>query len=485
MSYLIGSESKARFASTYAINSSAGGTLLWLVGNPADTAAVASGAAATLELYISSWGAQTNIKCCIYDETNAGVLLESVVIPSSAGTGAVSVALTGSTSIVSANNYRLGIYTEDGDPITLFSDTAGLTLRSTSASGSYATPQDPAAAGSYDSANEFYWAIQDAAAATPTLDTVTDPLVAGSTGNVATVTGLLETSTLKSLKLGGVSLPITSWGNNAQSQSFPPNILQPLAVGGPSSTPNLFADSFESQDLSASQASVNTANFAWGADNRVSIVTGAAGANQRVWATPTVYNDSRDWTAKTGDYSLRFNYVTGEYMSEQRFSMDAQSDIWLRYWVRVPVNFQHGTLNNKWLALWTNVYDGPGDITLQTRPTAAGCKLVMQDGGVAVGEADVYQDFIDESRDQGRWMQFVIRAVEASSGVANDGVIQIWRRWEDEETFTQIGNKTNAQFYEGGSGVLAGYLMGWANDPYDVDTEWLVDNFEMSTGSLL
>jgi len=56
----------------------------------------------------------------------------------------------------------------------------------------------------------------------------TDPLVAGSTGNVANVTAFLETSTLKSLKLGGVSLPITAWGNNAQSQSFPPDIIGEL-----------------------------------------------------------------------------------------------------------------------------------------------------------------------------------------------------------------------------------------------------------------
>lgn len=162
MAYLIGSASTTRFSSTYAINSGASGTGLHLVGNPADTAASATGTAQNLHLYISSWGTQANIKCCIYDETNSGTLLEAVIVPSSEGTGVVTVALAGTTTITSGNDYRLGIYTEDADNITMFSDTGGLTLRRFSSSGSYTIPADPSnQSGGFDSFNEFYFAVDD------------------------------------------------------------------------------------------------------------------------------------------------------------------------------------------------------------------------------------------------------------------------------------------------------------------------------------
>jgi hypothetical protein len=261
-------------------------------------------------------------------------------------------------------------------------------------------------------------------------------------------------------------------------------------VGGTLPDPNLFYDGFETGDMTAPNGpspALNVVGFSWDSDVYVSIVTGGPGSNERVWRTPTVYNDSRDWTAKTGDYSLRFNYLAGQSQSEQRFSLAAQSDFWMRYWVRVPTNYTHnGGGNNKWLAIWTNNYDDDGDITFQTRPTSGGAsKLVMQDGGVAVPEADIYQDFIDPARDQGRWMQFVVRAIEGSSPSANDGIIQAWRRWEDEQAFTQLLDKQNAGFYQGGGGIHAGYILGWANAAYAVDTEFLLDTVEISNESLV
>jgi len=214
MTYLVGSASTTRFSSTYAVNSGAGGTSIKLVGNPADTAAVATGTAENLYIYVSSWGSQTNIKCCIYDETlitGLGALLETVIVTSSAGTGVLTIPLAGTTTITSGNKYRLGLYTEDADDITMFSDTGGLTLRKFT-SGSYTTPADPSLqSGGFDSFNEFYFALDDVAGATvtpgasnytyadtitytTTLTSLTSATLTDAESNVFTLTSVTDTS---------------------------------------------------------------------------------------------------------------------------------------------------------------------------------------------------------------------------------------------------------------------------------------------------
>lgn len=258
----------------------------------------------------------------------------------------------------------------------------------------------------------------------------------------------------------------------------------------------LVSDGFESASMSTPNSpspAVNTTGFAWGSNNRTAVVTMLNGAPTKVWENGAIQtldaDTTKNWTAKNGSYSLRFRHPAGLQMAEQQFTIGTSvPDLWMSYWIRVPVNFYHGTLNNKWLATWTSVYDGTGDITFQTRPyssTPGGASLVVQDGGVAQGEATVLADFILVPRDLGRWMQIVYRLKPATTSSSNDGIIQTWRRWANESSFTQILNKTNARFYQGGTGIKAGYIMGWENDPYKVETEFLMDDFTLSTTSLL
>jgi hypothetical protein len=192
---------------------------------------------------------------------------------------------------------------------------------------------------------------------------------------------------------------------------------------------------------------------------------------------------------------MRVRYLDGtNMMAEQRFSMGAHyTDLWFRYWIKVPPNFHYEGSNAKWAAFWTNNYDGAGDVTFQLRPTTGmggtgNAKLVVQDGGVAVPEVDCYDDFINATRDAGRWMRIVYHLRPESASGAVNGQFRVWRRWEDESTYTQIYNKTNAQFYENGVGVHQGYLMGSAEGGSYVgngDLAWLVDTFEASTSSLV
>lgn len=251
-------------------------------------------------------------------------------------------------------------------------------------------------------------------------------------------------------------------------------------------------DGFETANLTAPTGpapAINTSGFSWGTTNYTQIVGMVGGQSTAVYGGRGVISQAwpgSNFTCKTGTYCLRFYYAAGQTMSEQRFFLGRHyDDVWVAYWIRVPENFYHGGMNNKFAAFWTNVYDGPGDITWQTRPNGGGsAKLVVQDGGTQQVEVDAFNNFITLA-DRGRWMQVAMRMRPATASGANNGVIEFYRRWSNETTFTRLYSKTNARFYEGGQGIHQGYLMGWANDPYDADTDWLIDDFTVSDTSLV
>lgn len=168
MTYLVASADVARFSSTVALSFGASENVLNTNGNDSQgLTASASGNAATLSMSISSWGSATSIKVAIYDED---ALVETVVISSSEGTGVISVALAGTTAITSGNLYRFAVYSTSGLPLTLDSDTGGLTHRDFSSSGDFTNPVDPLPSCNFVGFNEFYFAIQDAPVGGLTLD---------------------------------------------------------------------------------------------------------------------------------------------------------------------------------------------------------------------------------------------------------------------------------------------------------------------------
>jgi hypothetical protein len=256
-----------------------------------------------------------------------------------------------------------------------------------------------------------------------------------------------------------------------------------------SSAETLFNDSFESGDLSTTSAD----GFSWGNGYATSIVTNNPQCGGLNAGDPTaIYNGAsicngpiagKDWAALDGNNSLRFRFASGREMSEQRFSLGKHyPDIWIKYNIRVPINFAQGSLNNKFLALWVDNYDSLGDVTWQTRPAGGGsANLVFQDGGVAHGEEDPTA-FITVPKDRGRWMEVIVHVKTATTSTSNDGVIQLWRKWYDDQYYTKIHEKLNARVNESGApvqGISAGYVFGWANDPYDAETEWLLDNWSI------
>lgn len=269
------------------------------------------------------------------------------------------------------------------------------------------------------------------------------------------------------------------------------SFLASTANGGP-----LIVESFESGDMSATNAD----GFDWGRNNRTSIVTAEAvvyNNGDRDVAIPS----GRDWDPRDGDHSLRFRYAAGDNMSEQRFNLgDAYEDLWLQYWIRVPVNYSHGQRspsNHKFFALWMDGYSHKGE-----GPTVAWEFWGSDDGSSRLafhysegsynilGGHQGHDDFISVPGDRGRWMEITIHAKASSNGQSNDGVIELWRRWENESPSERklMHQTTDAVLpipSQGAQGWKAGYFMGWANAAYARDTEWLIDHITISDQSLI
>src|SRR5690606_31471253 len=114
-----------------------------------------------------------------------------------------------------------------------------------------------------------------------------------------------------------------------------------------------FSDSFESRDLSGNQS----LEFIWGSLNRTGLVTtdpilGDLVIFNRQGPVELQQTEPKGWQAKHGSVAMRFDFPAkvGAW-AEQNFSLaNPQKELWLRYWLKVPNNFRHGTggaTNNK------------------------------------------------------------------------------------------------------------------------------------------
>lgn len=314
-------------------------------------------------------------------------------------------------------------------------------------------------------------------------------------GRSVTLSGSGFGASQGSILIAGQAQTVTSWSDTSitfttvrGSQSLGACRVDVVGAAG---TAPLFEDGFESGNLSTTQS-----GFAWGDSQRTSIVTMNGAANEQVWPTYVNVNDGRDWTAKTGNNSLRFRYPAGEPWAEQRFSLSTpKTDLWFRFWLRIPTNFTHGNSNNKLFSLWQDGYEAAGDggsAFWNFWPAGGGDSYVTYTytRGGYTGSISQAGDtsFIDVPSDRGRWMQICFRCKVATTKSSDDGILQMWRRWSGETSWTQFHNITNADMGPpdaGSPGWLNGYVMGWANNGYAELTEFLLDDFTVSERSLL
>ncbi len=269
----------------------------------------------------------------------------------------------------------------------------------------------------------------------------------------------------------------------------------------------LIMDKFETLDMSAT----NSDGFVWRNNNRTSVVThNAIDGPVAVYNNGNIYNIAdpvmpdgtiRDWTAFDGDYSLRFRYAAGQPWAEQRFKIGAAyQEIWVSFMARVPTNFSHaGAGNAKLFAIWMDGYSQAGDGATafwnywNDGTDGSQVSVTWTEGEFTASVSQTqFVPFIDLATDKGRWMELVFKVKAATNRTSEDGTLDLWRRWDGDTDYEHLHSVQNVDMPPSpdlgnvdGAGWSNGYLMGWANDGFAVDTEWLFDNFTLSETSLL
>tara|TARA_R110002074_G_scaffold383969_1_gene564421 strand:+ start:19214 stop:20047 length:834 start_codon:yes stop_codon:yes gene_type:complete len=261
-----------------------------------------------------------------------------------------------------------------------------------------------------------------------------------------------------------------------------------LALGTPASSELLISDSFESGNLSTTSA----IGFRWSDTKTTSVVT----ADTQVFVTSPVNlpaPETSQWEAKTGDHAMMLRYRAGKSWTEQKFHFDEpQPEIWMSFWLRVPTNYAHPKVkgasdNQKLFRLWMDGYGQKGDGTtlgMSFRGDGRGGSYFF---AKIAGSGDKGKvPFITIPRDRGRWMHLVVHVDSESAPGASDGLMEVWRKWEGDTDYTKTHDFKNQPIKLSSTkkGFASGYLMGWANAVYPVDTEFLIDDFELSTSPL-
>jgi hypothetical protein len=257
----------------------------------------------------------------------------------------------------------------------------------------------------------------------------------------------------------------------------------------------LILDSFESGDMSAT----NTEGFGWAANNKTSVVTADNEVFNNGEKNAPIPN-GKNWRPKTGEHSLKFLYPSDESWTEQRFAIGgAYPEIWMSFWLRVPTNFTHPAKegwpdNQKLFFLWMDGYSTKGEgssVGMEFRGNGLGGSYfyakISRGGNTGTGIDTGQISFLDIPADRGKWMHLVVHVASESTAGANDGLMEVWRKWEGDSQYMKTHDLKDQPISISSSvkGFANGYLMGWANTPYPVDTEFLLDDFALSTSPLL
>jgi len=272
-------------------------------------------------------------------------------------------------------------------------------------------------------------------------------------------------------------------------------------ISFPAVAETIFNDSFEAGNMSTTSKD----GFKWDKNNKTSIVTqDPTDGAVAIFNNKAIYNiqTSKSWKAKTKSNSLRFSYAKGVHWSEQRYDLKkGYPDIWVSYWIRVPVNYKRDAgRNNKWFNIQMapmSKYQDPtvSRIEMQDWPdTNNSMKINIQFRNGTDGKfknSNIYNNFVTPN-DAGKWMHIVYHLKASSSNSATDGLIRMYRKWQGDPTYTLINDLSNINVGIGAgsiaSGTLgwsAGYLMGYANTTYATHTEWLLDDLTISDTPLL
>lgn len=202
----------------------------------------------------------------------------------------------------------------------------------------------------------------------------------------------------------------------------------------------------------------------------------------------------------SGSQALRFRFFAGFNSTHEEWChfTAPHREIYMRYWLRVPSNFRHLWQaccggNNKLFAIWMDGYSdqGRGPTVVWEFWPSESTPLGGSDLSVHWSEGNFtpaglhhqFTPFISYPSDQGRWMQIVLHVKAASSASSADGVIELWRRWEHQSSYSKLHDVRNANIAvppTGPNGWKTLYTMGWSNPGYLVDTDFYMDDVEIA-----
>ena len=270
-----------------------------------------------------------------------------------------------------------------------------------------------------------------------------------------------------------------------------------LAISGPLKAQDeyFFSDTFESGTLTDEDHS----SFKWSGYNSSGVVTSIP--------TPQVLSGTgigtnvagKDWKARLGNNALRVVYPAGKFWAEQHFDLgQGLQEVWFKFDLRVPTNFTHENQgpgipsNSKLFYVWMDDYSYKG------KGATVGWEYWKGSDGISALAVNIQSDnanrhtghqhhfdFINSKTDKGKWMSLVFHLKTSSKDGAADGVVSLYRKWDDEDEFVRYHHVTNAILPPQFGGFRQGYLMGWHNGHYAQDTEWLIDNFIVSSENIL
>lgn len=228
----------------------------------------------------------------------------------------------------------------------------------------------------------------------------------------------------------------------------------------------IFQDDFSSGDLSKTQSGAQ-----WGSQVYVSVVS-----------SPSLSSDN----------SARFYFKGSSDLSEDAFSElrfdlgKLYPELWMQFYLYVPENYEHrdaqSTDNNKFLRLWGSSYNDNEKLGLSTWLGSSGGSQMIADWnrqGEGIGpKGETYSSFITSS-DRGKWMKVRVHVIAAKSATT-PGSIRVWKNDE-----LVIDNYQIVDSYASGEphAYRYGYLLGWSNSGFNVDTYFNIDNVIFATSS--
>jgi hypothetical protein len=173
--------------------------------------------------------------------------------------------------------------------------------------------------------------------------------------------------------------------------------------------------------------------------------------------------------------------------AELRFDLGRlYPEIWVQFRLFVPANYKHrypnsSASNKKLFRLWPQGYNDVEKVGFQMWRRGDDLSSVQGDWNTGSGigpKGDYAAAFITEM-DKGKWMTIRIHA-KAPTSSTQHGTLRLWKNG------TLIINNSNSvnNFKSGESHAFRyGYLLGWSNSGFDVDTYLNIDDVLFATTS--